>query len=133
MGALYAREARVLLSRSATMTTTTHSPQLPSIRVRVAPTRLHTALLMMCCVLAGCAVPEDEPELGEVTSASTVGSFIASGCSTAVVRGLSVQIAEEVDCISPGSLARFSSSTRISFASNAVLPFLHARAKADLV
>lgn len=89
---------------------------------------------------AACAVPGDElggepesPELGEVTSELSVGSFVTSTCSTAAVRGLSVQIAEEVDCMSPDSLVRFSSSTRIAFSSNAVLPFLHARAKADLI
>ncbi len=90
---------------------------------------------MMGSAITGCAVPEDElePELGEVTSAVSVGSLVSSSCSTAVGRGLSVQIAEEVDCMSPDSLVRFSSSSRISFASNAVLPFLHARAKADLI
>jgi uncharacterized protein (TIGR03382 family) len=90
---------------------------------------------MMGSAAAGCAVPGDDPgpELGETSSASTVGSFITSGCTTSVVRGLSVQIAQEVDCMSPDSLVRFSSSTRISFASKAVLPFLHSRAKADLV
>jgi len=90
---------------------------------------------MMGSAAAGCAVPGDEPSpaLGETSSASTVGSFIASGCSTSAVRGLSVQIAEEVDCMSPDSLVRFSSSSRIAFASKAVLPFLHARARTDLI
>ena len=129
------RAARCLLRRRVNMMTTTRSPKLAALRAGFASTRLHTALLMMGSAATGCAVPTDDggPELGETSSASTVGSFITSTCSTASVRGLSVQIAQEVDCMSPDSLVRFSSSTRISFASNAVLPFLHARAKTDLL
>ncbi len=124
-----------MLRRSSTMTIKTRSSKLLSNRARFASTRLHTALLMMGSAVAGCAVPEDEaePELGEITSELSVGAHVSSGCSTGVVRGLSVQIAEEVNCMSPGSLVRFSPSSRIKFASNAVLPFLHARAKADLI
>jgi hypothetical protein len=119
------------------MTTTTRSRQLLANSASNAPIRLHTALFAMGTALAACADSgaglEDDVEYGEVESHATVGSYITSGCSTAVVRGLSVQIAEEVDCMSPNSLVRFSSSSRISFSSNAVLPFLHSKAKADLV
>lgn len=122
-----------MLSRSSIMTTTTRSLQLLSLRARFASPRLHTALLMMGSAVAGCAVPEDDALLSETTSELAVGSYVTSTCSTSAVRGLSVQIAQEVDCMSPDSLVRFSSSTRIAFASNAVLPFLHARAKTDLL
>ncbi|MEO8699408.1 MAG: M15 family metallopeptidase [Kofleriaceae bacterium] len=64
---------------------------------------------------------------------TTVGSFVSSGCSTAVVRGLSIQIAEEVDCSSPSSLVHFEASTKVKFSSNAVLPYLHSRARTDLL
>jgi MYXO-CTERM domain-containing protein len=119
------------------MTITTRSLKLLSLRAQFASTRLHTALLMMGSAVTGCAVPgdeiEDDVELSEASSELSVGSFVTSTCSTSSVRGLSVQIAQEVDCMSPDSLVRFSSSTRIAFASNAVLPYLHPRAKTDLI
>ena len=49
---------------------------------------------------SGCAAPD--PDTGELTEAATVESLVATGCSTAVVLGLSWQIAEEVDCLMPG-------------------------------
>ncbi|HZJ66879.1 MAG TPA: M15 family metallopeptidase, partial [Kofleriaceae bacterium] len=65
-------------------------------------------------------------------SAATVASFITTSCSTAVVVGLSNQIATEIGCMSPSSLVRFAAGSGITFNSNAVLPFLAANAKSDL-
>ncbi|HEU0030441.1 MAG TPA: M15 family metallopeptidase [Kofleriaceae bacterium] len=72
-------------------------------------------------------------ELGETSSSISVATAVNESCSTAIVRGLAKQIAEEVDCMAPDSLARFSATTRVRFSSNAVLPYMHPRAKADLL
>jgi hypothetical protein len=87
---------------------------------------LASALALSACGLDG------EPEYSEAVSASTVASFITSSCSTAVVVGLSTQIANEIGCMSPSSLVRFAAGSGITFNSNAVLPFLAANARTDL-
>jgi len=98
----------------------------------VANSRLHTRL---CAVslgalsLGACGVDE---QTGEVTSAATVASFTSNSCTTAVVIGLSKQIATEIGCLNPNSLTRFAAGSGITINSNAVLPFLAANAKADL-
>ncbi|HEU4727576.1 MAG TPA: M15 family metallopeptidase [Kofleriaceae bacterium] len=81
-------------------------------------------------LVASCGV--DEPSVGEATSALTVADFTTSSCTTAVVIGLSTQIADEISCLSPSSLVRFSATSGISITSNAVLPFLAANARTDL-
>lgn len=83
-------------------------------------------------LLGACGVEADQPELSEASSAVTVGSFVTSSCTTAVVIGLSNQIASEVSCLNPSSLTRFSAGSGITIASSAVLPFLAANAKTDL-
>ena len=130
------------------MGNTTRSRQLVAITSKNAAPRLHTPLglrgrpdrasglaasLIVGLALAACAEPAEDVEYGETVSEVRVGSFISSGCSTAVVRGLSKQIAEEVDCMSPASLAKFSPSKKVRFSSNAVLPYMHPRAKKDLL
>ncbi|HEX7841418.1 MAG TPA: M15 family metallopeptidase [Kofleriaceae bacterium] len=82
-------------------------------------------------LLASCGV--DPPELGEAVSALSVGDFTTSTCTTAVVIGLSSQIADEVGCMSPSSLTRFTAGSGITITSNAVLPYLAANARADLM
>jgi hypothetical protein len=83
---------------------------------------------------AGCGIDGDAGlETGEQVSAATVSSFITSSCSTAVVKGLSTQIASEVSCLNPSSLVQFSAGSGITITSNSVLPFLAANAKADLL
>ena len=97
----------------------------------IATTRLHAALPALA-MLAACGVETGDPATGEVSSASTVASFITTSCTTSVVIGLSTQIADEIGCMSPGSLVRFSTGSGITFTSNAVLPFLAPNAKTDL-
>ncbi|MEO7094788.1 MAG: D-alanyl-D-alanine carboxypeptidase family protein [Polyangiales bacterium] len=63
----------------------------------------------------------------------SVSAYTSSGCSTAVVIGLSKQIADEIGCMSPSSLQKFSPTANIVFSSNAVLPYLGAPAKAAIV
>jgi uncharacterized protein (TIGR03382 family) len=91
------------------------------------------AITFVVAVLPACAETVEEPPLDETDSALSVGSSVGGTCSTAVVRGLSRQIAREVDCMSPSSLARLRPSTKVKFTSNAVLPYMHPRAKADLL
>ncbi|HEY5944483.1 MAG TPA: M15 family metallopeptidase [Kofleriaceae bacterium] len=45
---------------------------------------------------------------------------------------MAVQIAREVDCTWPTSLVKFSPTSKMTFTSSAVLPFLHGSAKSDL-
>jgi N-acetylmuramoyl-L-alanine amidase len=61
-----------------------------------------------------------------------VSSFETTSCSTSDVIALSVQIAQEVDCIAPGQLVPFEESARIVFAGGAVLPYVSEAARADL-
>jgi hypothetical protein len=83
--------------------------------------------------LAACGLAGDELATGEVTSAATVSSFITTSCTTAVVIGLSRQIADEVGCASPSSLVTFAAGSGITITSNAVLPYLAANARAALM
>jgi hypothetical protein len=94
--------------------------------------RLHPALGALA-VLGGCGLDAGEPAVSEVASAVTVASFVTTSCSTAVVIGLSSQIADEVGCMSPNSLVRFAAGNGITITSNAVLPYLGASAKTDLM
>jgi len=66
------------------------------------------------CGLATAACVDSEPEYGETASASTVQDYVGSGCSTAVVIGLSKQIAQEADCLHPGSFVPFTSGNGIT-------------------
>jgi len=91
--------------------------------------KLHS-LVVACGVLpTACA---ESPQIAESQQASTVSDFVSSGCSTAVVKGLARQIAREADCENPGYFSKFSSGNGITFASNAVLPFLAQHARDDL-
>src|ERR1700760_1982537 len=78
--------------------------------------------------LAACASNTDgtEPLAVQIDAASaTVQSYVDSdGCSTAVVIGLSKQIAQEAGCEDPNSFVSFQGATGITLASSAVLPFL---------
>jgi hypothetical protein len=62
-------------------------------------------------LLAACADDPDDPQMmmmGDPSIEGTpVSSFEASSCSTGTVLALSIQIAEEVDCMMPGQLVKF--------------------------
>jgi hypothetical protein len=91
---------------------------------------MHKRLLTLLA-LGACA--PDDVTYGEHSSEISVGTAVTSSCSTATVRGLSIQIAQEVECMSPTSLVKLAPSTRIKFASSAVLPYMHSRARTDLI
>lgn len=69
--------------------------------------------------------PDDE-------DSPTVAELIPSGCSTAVVLGLSLQIAEEIACMQPGALVSLAEGDGLVFADEAVLPFVSADGRSDL-
>lgn len=72
--------------------------------------------------------------LGTPSIAGTpVSSFESTSCATSVVLALSVQIAEEVDCIMPGQLVSFEETSKLAFVGSAVLPYVSERARADLL
>ncbi|HEX4451005.1 MAG TPA: hypothetical protein VH143_09060 [Kofleriaceae bacterium] len=85
----------------------------------------------MGALAPACAV-DDGPALGVARSASTVGDYTNdTGCSTAVVIGLSAQIAQQASCDNH-SWVSFAGTPNITLASNAVLPYLTQDAAADL-
>ncbi len=87
--------------------------------------RLVPIALLPACMSSG-------PDLGQTMAASTVNDFgSSSGCSTAVVIGLSAQIADQVACEHPGGMRQFDTSN-MTISSSAVLAYLEPDAAADL-
>jgi hypothetical protein len=83
-----------------------------------------------CWLAAACAGP---PDVGGVRAASTVAEYEQSTCATAVVLELSRQIAGEVGCSAPGRLVPFAEGGGIVFTGGAVLPYVAAAARDDLL
>jgi uncharacterized protein (TIGR03382 family) len=97
---------------------------------RAATCHVQLALVSVGVLASACA---EEPMLSETESAATVNDYTGStGCSTAVVIGLSKQIADEAGCESPNSFVSFQGAAGITLASNAVLPYLVKDARDDL-
>jgi hypothetical protein len=69
---------------------------------------------------------------GKTDASSSVQSVVSATCSTAPVRGLSLQIAEEMRCLAPGLLVPFNETSTIQFTTQAVLPYLSADTAAAL-
>ncbi len=90
---------------------------------------LHTAIALLA---AGCT-DVDDPNYGEASSSMSVSAYTSNGCTTAVVLGLSTQIADEMSCLAPESLTAFSPGSNVTFSSNAVLPYMAPEAKAALL
>jgi hypothetical protein len=63
----------------------------------------------------------------------TVQTYVTQGCSTSAVIGLSKQIAEEIGCMAPNTLVKFDPTANLQITSSAVLPYLLADAKSDLL
>jgi hypothetical protein len=90
-------------------------------------------LLAVACggdpaVLSPDAPPGPEPSI----EGTPVETFETTSCSTSVVLALSVQIAEEVNCMLPGQLVAFEPGPTIEFVGAAVLPYLGMGARDDL-
>lgn len=92
---------------------------------------LHSIVIAMGAAASGCGL--DEEEYSQVESYATVASYTTSTCSTATVLGLSKQIADEIGCASPTGLVKFAAGGNLQITSNAVLPYLAANAKTDLM
>jgi hypothetical protein len=78
-------------------------------------------------LVAACADDPDDPPtmMGDPSIEGTpVSSFETSSCSTGTVLALSIQIAEEVDCMMPGQLVKFEELHGITFTGSAVLPYM---------
>lgn len=61
---------------------------------------------------------------GKMDADTTLAEAVRTTCSTAVTRGLSLQIAEQIRCLEPDLLVPFEPSATIRFSSAAVLPYL---------
>jgi len=103
---------------------------------------------VVTALVTACATPaEDDTEHDDETdyvdpgvdpdskldASSTVESLVRVTCSPVPVRGLSLQIAEELRCLAPDLLVPFEPTSRIRFATQAVLPYLEPMTAADLV
>lgn len=91
--------------------------------------------LVVPVVLTACGADPVTPDAGPEPSieGTPVESFETSACSTDVVLPLSIQIADEVDCLMPGQLVTFEEGNGIVFAGAAVLPYLGEDARTDLL
>jgi hypothetical protein len=90
---------------------------------------LHSAVLVGA--VGACT---DPPGTAALSQASTVGDQVSGGgCSTAVVLGLSQQVAEQANCEHPGNFVPFMAAGGITFTSNAVLPYIEQGARDDLI
>lgn len=89
------------------------------------------SLIGIGLAVGGCALNEDD-SYGTLRSEVNVSAYVSSGCSTAVVAGLSKQIADEIACLDSNLLTRFAPSARLQITSNAVLPYLYSTAKTKL-
>lgn len=78
------------------------------------------------------ATPSPDPGPTPSIEGTPVSTFETTSCSTDVVLALSIQIADEVDCMMPGQLVRFEEGPGVVFAGSAVLPYLGADARDDL-
>ena len=89
--------------------------------------------LCACVIAVSAAACVDAPDLGETEQAVTVADLVATTCTTAGVLELSRQVAREVECMAPGLLVPFAEGAGIDFTGAAVLPYLTAPARADLL
>jgi hypothetical protein len=99
--------------------------------------KLFTLVLLACACACGddgaTTTPDAGVDAGTPSIEGTpVSSFEMTSCSTGDVLALSLQIAQEVDCLMPGQLVRFEESAQIVFAGSAVLPYVSEAARTDL-
>ncbi len=105
---------------------------MPSLAPRFTRFALAPRVALAATLATGCATDALDVNYGETSAAATVADQVATiGCSTAVVLGLSRQIADEIACAMPNQFIDFS-APGIVLTSNAVLPYLQAGAAADI-
>ena len=70
---------------------------------------------------------ESEEQIGEVSSqlvaTDTVAKLIADECNTSGLKGLSIQLVEELNCLRPDTMGRIDNLDKVQLGS-AALPFL---------
>jgi hypothetical protein len=93
---------------------------------------VQTTLVAATILLSASACLGDDVEVGHTILHALVSDYITTGCSTAPVVPLSVQVAEEVACMAPNALASFAEENGVVFASAAVIPFATPEAARDL-
>lgn len=93
---------------------------------------LHSIVVGAGLLASGCGLDDDD-HYSQIESYATVASYTTSTCSTASVLGLSKQIADEVGCANPTGLTKFTAGGNLQITSNAVLPYLSAQGKTDLM
>jgi uncharacterized protein (TIGR03382 family) len=124
-----------LLIAAITMTTRREFSRLVAPSAATAHPRLHTLVIGVAIAASGCGLQteDEEPSYGETMSEVSVGNYTTGTCSTSVVIGLSKQIADEIGCMNPTSLTKFTAGGNITVTSNAVLPYLSAKGKTALM
>ena len=95
--------------------------------------RLLSPTLLLAALAGACAPLDDEVDIGRLEQAAVVSDFFNSSCSTSVVMGLSVQIADEVMCLVPDAMSRFEEGNGVVFSGGAVLPYLDPGGVSDLL
>ena len=93
-----------MLWLAAMMTTDRGFARLLRFAGATATCHVQLVVVSVGVLASGCT---DEPVLSQTESQSTVNDYGSSGCSTAVVIGLSNQIAEEAGCENPASFVSF--------------------------
>lgn len=125
---MHARPVEITTTEGRTAHGRLHTTERrPPMSVRRATGSLAALLLATGCL------GEPAPELGRSQAEALVSDYHTTGCSTSVVLGLSMQIAEEVSCMMPGAFESFEEGGNIVFAGSAVIPFLTPQAKANLL
>jgi MYXO-CTERM domain-containing protein len=78
----------------------------------------------------------ESENLGSVSSAlvatDSVNTAVSQGCSTVMVKGLSTQLVEEINCMKPGSMKRIDGVSGLALGS-AVFPYLQSPAATALI
>jgi hypothetical protein len=93
---------------------------------------LRRILLALPLLVACSAAPEGEGSSSEeLTSTDPVSLAVTQSCSTTSVKGLSQQLVDEINCLSPGTLSSIASIKDVSLGS-AVFPYLQTPAATAL-
>ncbi len=82
--------------------------------------------------LEGPESPEPLEPVGQKTFAITVEQAVSAGCSTSQVKGLSLQIVAQQNCLIPNALSEVPSGSNISIGSN-IFPYMQTAARDALV
>ncbi|MBI5532355.1 MAG: hypothetical protein HY898_06555 [Deltaproteobacteria bacterium] len=91
------------------------------------------ALLLTSCIATADAEDVESPEpIGTTVYAITVGEAVGAGCSTTSVKGLALQIVDQVNCLKPGALSKVPDLGNVTFGA-AAFPYMQTAAKTHFV